>query len=398
MKNLLRNLRQSKHFAFLLFFLLALVPFFVYFLRPDFLANDTYGFLTLICQNNNAVGASGVPLMLFSLLPCNILALKVLLFACCVVSGFFIIKLATLFSPQNGWRASYLLFLSSITILEFAKLEEESFAYPFLFASAYFLFKGLKTGKRLYYIIAFGLLAPAFLLWKGAVFYLIGYGLNIGFILIALVPLILINFEGNKLYWEGLLGQVVRTWVVKEDLPFKFHAHFLLTFGLFGAVLEPLLMPQALFYTALGLASAKFWPLSLPFLAVGLVLLPEKVKELRLVEELPKSAQRLLGHFDLNTTLLVVSLFCVAGLAQSVWLGPPTQDNWDAIDYALSLDVNANNDWGMGYWVRWRGGVTDSFQSPAKQNEFLKGQVVISEEILTCPILRKFGRINVFGC
>ena len=142
---------------YFLFFLLALIPFCAYFLRPDFLANDTYGFLALVCQNNNLVGASGIPLMLFSLLPCNILALKVLLFACCVVSGFFIIKMATLFSPKNGWRACYLLFLSSITILEFCKLEEEAFAFPFLFASVYFLFKGLKTGKRIPYAMAFGL-------------------------------------------------------------------------------------------------------------------------------------------------------------------------------------------------------------------------------------------------
>ncbi len=383
---------------YLIFFLLVLVPFFVYFLRPDFLANDTYGFLLLVCENNNVVGATGLPFLLFSLLPCNILALKVILFGCCVVSGWFIIKMAILFSPKNGWRACYLLFLSSITILEFCKLEEEAFAFPLLFASCYFFFKGLKTGKRLPYFLAFGLLVPAGLLWKGAIFYLIGYGLNLGFILLALSPFFLIVFKGNDLHWRSLLEIVVRGWVVKEDLPFKFHAHFLLTFGLFGAILEPLLMPQALFFTALGLASAKFWPLSLPFLAVGLVLLPEKVEELRLLDELPKRLQGLIKHFGLNTVILIVSLFCVVGLAQSVWLAGPTQNEWSAINFALEIDNNANNDWGLAYFVLWKGGTTSSYQSPNKQQPFLPGQIVITQFDNNCSVLKTFGDVNVVQC
>lgn len=372
-----RGLRAFKirESPFLIFFLLLLIPFTALFLRPDFVGFDTYGFLAITCQNSNVSEAAGIPFIAFRLLPCNFFALKVFLFALCFVSGAAVIKMATLFSPKNGWRASYLLFLSSTTVLEFSKLENDQLAFPLLFVSLYLFFKALKKHDRAAGLDSLGLVFVAAAFWEGAVFYLIGYTLNVGILALFSIPAI-IFFRGK------IVSAVLRTVVVAEDLPFQFHIHFLANFGLLGAMLSPLLLPQAVFFFALGVASAKFWILSLPFLVVGAVLLLERIDRQRL-----------------NEIVFVIAVFSTFGLAQSVWLNPPQPYHWETIDYALEVgDNNINNDWGLGYLVKFRGGETESYMSPGQQQEFSVGQVIVSEQVLECPMLKEFGKAKVYKC
>ena len=359
---------------YLFFFLLLFVPFLAYFLRPDFIGSDPYGFLLLTCQKDNVAGITGIPFIIFSNLPCSFIALKVMLFALAFVSGVFLIKMASLFSKENGWRAGYLIFLSTVLVLDFVKLENEAFAIPFLFASQYFFFKSLKGGTIWDTFFCFGSLVVAGLLWTGAVFYIIAYTLNIALFAIASIPILLI-------YGRNLVATLLGNVGIAEDLPFKFRMHFILNIGLLGALLEPMLMPQAVFFFALGTASARFWILSLPFLVTGGVLLLER--------------------FDkewLNSLVMVLAVVSVLGLAQSVFLNPPQPEQWEAIDYALSIDENINNPWGWGYWVLWRGGKTSSFQSPNNQQAFVSGQVTIVEGESTCPLLKGFRDANVLKC
>ena len=373
-----------KNKPFLLFFFLLLIPFVAYFFRPDFIAMDSYGFLLLTCQNSNVAGISGLPFLLFSALPCNFLVLKGILFLLAFVSGCFVIKLATLFSPENGWKASYFMFLSSVFVLEFAKLENDVFGFVFLFASLYFFFKAMKTEKkpligiRTPMGISLLLLIPAAAFWQGTIFFPIAYTLNFVWIAALSIPIIVF-------FWQQLLGAVIRTRIVAEDLPMKLHSHFVLLLGFLGVVLEPLLLPQAAFFFVLGFLNAKFWILSIPFLTVGMVLLLEKINQ---------------PYRDsLNRILIIVAVFAVFGLAQSILLNPPTQDNWQAIDYALEVgDGNINNDWGMGYWVLWKGGNTESFGSFHRQKEFGGRQVAVTMQETTCPILEEIGNIKIVRC
>lgn len=372
-----RGLRAFKirESPFLIFFLLLLIPFAALFLRPDLVGFDTYGYLAITCQNSNVSEASSMPFIAFRLLPCDFFALKVVLFCLCFVSGAAIIKLARLFSPENGWRASYLVFLSSALVLEFSKLENDQLAFPLLFVSMYLFFKAIKTGDRFAGLDSLMLVFVAAAFWEGAIFFLVGYTLNVGMLALLSIPAIIV-FRGK------IVAAVLRTAVVAEDLPFQFHVHFLANFGLLGAILSPLLMPQALFFFALGVASAKFWILSLPFLIVGMVLLLERVNRQRL-----------------NEIVFVIAVFSAFGLAQSVWLNPPQPYHWEAIDYALEVgDGNINNDWGLGYLVKFRGGETDSYMSPGQQQEFSTGQVVVSEQDLNCSRLEEFGKAKVFKC
>ena len=365
-----------------IFFLLLLVPFGAYFIRPDFVANDTYGTLLLVCQNNNIMGAEGASYLLFSVLPCNFLVLKALLFCLAFVSGYFIIKMATLFNEKNGWRACYLIFLSATLVMEFVKFENEQFAYPIMFASLYFFFHSLKKSNNKTFLLSLALLVPAGLIWGGAIYYLIAYSLHIGIMLLLFVPFILIPFPNNPLYFRTLLGHILRTNIIAEDLPLKFlQSHFILIFGVWGLAFERMLLPSGLFLFLIGAASNKFWILSLPFLLIGII---------RLIDETKVKW--------LHTVFAIVAIILVAGLAQSVWLNPPTQEHWQAIDYALEIDNNINNDWGMGYWVLWKGGTTASYQSMWLQQPDMPKQIRITEFDSNCSPVEEFGRVHVRLC
>ena len=401
------NFNFKKFNPFFILFTLLLIPFIAYFYRPDFIGFDPYGFLLLTCNANNAIGLTGIPLAIFSNLPCNFLILKADLFFLAFISGCFIIKLSQLFSPKQGWRASYLVFLSSVYVLEFSKLENEAFAFPLLFASAYFFFKGLKVvkGSRTNHAIAFALLVLAGLIWKGSIFYLIGYLLNLGFLIIALLPFLAIYFKGNFLYWKILFGHIMGSSLVSEDLPFKFHRHFALNPGIVGAVLNPVLAPQTILYFALGTLSSKYWILSLPFLTVGLVIVHQMLAETTKFKRkhdtfLDKIMEKAINFFEQNHTevFAVIAIFSVIAVSQTILLGEPDSQDWDGIEFALSLDKNVSNSWDLGYWILWKGGQTESFQSPVNQKEFFPGQIAIIREDNNCTTLKSFEDVNVVRC
>ncbi len=401
------NFDFSKYNPYFILFVLLIIPFIAYLYRPDFIGFDPYGFLLLTCNANNAAGLTGITHAIFSNLLCNFITLKIMLFSLAFISGCFIIKTAKLFSPKHGWKASYLIFLSSVYVLEFSKLENEAIAFTILFASLYLFFKGFKIVKnsRKNHLTAFALVILAGLIWKGSIFYLIGYLLNISILIIALLPALTIPFKGNFLYWKSLLENIIGTNNIAENQPFKFHRHFALNPGLIGALLEPLLLPQTLLYFALGTASSKYWILTLPFLTIGMVIIHQKLSQSNKFESkhttfLDKIFQKAINFFETNHSQIfaILSIFTVIAITQSILLNPPQQSDWEPIEYALSIDNNVNNDWSIGYWILWKGGTTQSYQSPQKQTPFFPGQIVVTQQDNNCSNIKTFEDFNVMQC
>ena len=367
---------------YLIFFLLLSIPFTVYAIRPDFAGVDTYGFLLLTCKGNTAAGITGLPKIIFEALPCNFLLLKTMLFFCAYASGCFIIALARLFSKENGGKLAWLLFLSPATVISFIPLENDALGFPFLFAAQFFFYKGLIEKNKGFFVLALGLLGIGFLLWRGAIFYLLGFSLNVIAFWVFSIPIVLF-------YGQTLLGEIFRTNFIQEDLSFQFHYHYALVLGLTGALFNRLLCIQTLFYFALGTIAAKFWILSLPFLAVGLVLGLEKAQAIIIPKQWKINLWQVLG---------IISVFCLAGASQTAWFNEPTTEHWQAINYALSLDNNVNNDFGLGYWILWKEGVTQSYQSPYLERPLEPGQIFISEQDQNCTLLKDFNHAKVYKC
>jgi len=370
---------MKKGAAILLFLALLAIPFSAYLLRPDLIGNDGYGFLLFVCRENNLIGLDGLSFLAFSAIPCSIIAIKALLFGLAAITGCVIIEFAWLFSPKNGWLAAYLLFLTSVFVMEFTIFENDQLAYPLLFCSLLLFFRGIRCEKwkRTNFALCLLCLGIGTLLWNGGVFFLVAYSLTIWLFLIASIPLLL--WKGKELFGLVVFGNNL----ISENQPFQFHMHYLLNFGIMGLLFEPLLLYQGLFFYTLGMAADKFWVLSVPFLIVGMII------------GLEKADKEWLNHI-----VMIVSFITVFGLAQSVWLNPPTQAHWQAIDYAIeAADGNRiGNDWGMGYWVLWAGGDTNSYMSPERQEAFSPGEITVSGQDLNCLPLRRFGPAAVYRC
>jgi hypothetical protein len=178
-----------------------------------------------------------------------------------------------------------------------------------------------------------------------------------------------------------VIGQLTRSKEVLEDLPLKFHVHFVLNIGLAGALLDPVLMPQALLFFMMGVASAKFWILSLPFLTVGMVLLLERLK-------MP----------ELNHLFTVLSIVMLIGVAQSAFLQPPKAEDWEAMETVVESGEEYNNDWGMGYWLMWAGGKTKSYGTLHSQQKFEENQLVVKKKELECTLLKTIGNNRIYRC
>lgn len=367
---------------YIIFFILLCIPFSVYFLRPDLVANDSYGFLLFACTGNNAAGVTGLPFIVFSVLPCNVLLYKCLLFALTFLSGCFLIKLATLFSKKEGWRACYLVFLAPMFVLDFVKLENDVFGYLFVFASLFFFFKSLMVldNSRRNFFISILLVFVGSLFWSGAFFLLLGFSFNVWVLLLFSIPAVLI-------FSSDLIGVVFRDLRVMENAPFQFHYVWLLNFGILSILYNKIIAPQAIFFFMLGVISAKFWMLSIPFLVVGLILILEQFR--------PPTWFKI----DLHEFLAFISIITLVMASQSIWFAPPQPKHWQAIEYALQEgNGKINNDWGMGYWVLWKGGETESFQSPQKAKEIEAGQVYVTELGVSCPTIKEFEGIQVLKC
>jgi len=352
---------------FLILFLISFIPFSFYFLRWDLQGHDSYYYANFVCKSDYPVFQQDfVEEGLFSLMPCDFFLIKVILFVLFFVSVITIAKLGELFNERNGWKAGvFAVGLAPLLLWEFLKFENDQFAFPLLFIATYFFFKYKLTDDRkpLYWCILFLFLGG--LIWKGAIFYLIAFALSSIYLTVIAAffigmffqELIGVLFSFESLVYENafLVGLV---WL------------FLLLTGLYG--IKKVFARQLIASILLLLVNAKFSTQSIPLLAVGVVNYLEDKKK---------------GFADY--------FFYIAFVLALVWgvLGfylPPHPYEWNAIDYALSLDENVSNDWGMGYWIHFRGGSTDDFGHYS--NFRLDDAIVVSDENVNCVKLREFAK------
>jgi len=252
---------------FFLFSTLLFIAFSFYFLRPGLVGADGYGYMVEICEKTDIIKEFNAFNFVVEWFPCSFLAAKSVLFFLSLVSGYFIIKIATLFSPNNGWRASYLVFASPLFLLEAVKFENDQFAYPIMFASLYLFFKGRR-------FLALALLVFAGMFWQGAIYYLIGFGLQ--WLALGLIELALFSIPKTPFTWTTILGNIIRTKTIMEDASFTALKYwFILTVGIIGIFREKKILPMAAFTIIIGVASLKLAPLALPFLVIGMVKLLE---------------------------------------------------------------------------------------------------------------------------
>lgn len=381
---------------------LCIVPFLFYFARPDLFGTDTYYFYAVACGNAKA---SSIPLIsefVFSVMPCDFNAFKITSFLLLVSAVLIVSFMGSLFNKEFGWLAGVFLFLNSLTVLEFARLEDDTLAYPFLFAAMMLFLLGIRESKNAYKLCALGLVLLSGLIWKGAFVYLVGFSLSFT---PALIVLILVFFFVIK-NLSGAINAFYTNFEVLENLPIIGLAYQLfLLIGFLGV--KAFFVVQLVFFAFLAFINAKFGVHLSPILALGLVFVIQKVFARPEIKAFPEHPVR-----KWLVPVVLIYAFVIAGATGWLILNQfPTASQTEAVQFAVeqSGNVNMSNDWSYGYWIIAYGGETRTFgggwpiYNDSNVNRFLLTEN--PKPVKSCRVLKEWKRggfdnadIRVYDC
>ena len=134
----------------------------------------------------------------------------------------------------------------------------------------------------------------------------------------------------------------------------------------------------------IGIYSAKFLFLSLPFLAIGAANLAKNSQNMR--------------YFIGGLAIAFILIYPITFANQ-----PPTQSTWEAINY-LKENFNESeisNEWSYGYWMEFKGIPTTHKGGWAPAFDY--NQVVLDHNLPTNGLcdpepLKQFGDVNIYDC
>jgi hypothetical protein len=345
---------------------------------------DSYYYLNAVCVKDILRNEPPLSQIIFSLLPCNLPLIKILLFFCCFFSSITLALTGEIYSKKHGWKAGFLGFLSPYFFFEFMKFENDQLAYPFLFAATYFFLKSFQEKKLLNQSIAAGLLLFSALIWPGTLVYIIILAFLPGIFLLAAIPVLVVGWKTLADYVIGWAGEVAE------------NAH-LIAIGLYGSLTVGILgwikqgkLQLELFIPGtiallLGIWNAKWGFFAVPFLAVGFVSFLDRLSEKwAWIEKL----------FE----IVIVGIILISFVF--ILIKPPTTEEHQVAQYAVSLaDGNTiQNDWDLGYLIKWYGGKTNSYGGNFNDSPFGQPGITVTYQTLNCTLLKSMGGRNVYRC
>lgn len=385
-----------KKLRIFLLFLVAFLAFSSYFQREGLIGYDSYAFLNETCNDNypHSPRNDSTPLanLLFSLLPCNILVIKIVLFLSFFASILIISKTGEYIHEEIGWLAGMFLFLSPHFAQFFLKFENEQFAVPLLFLGILYLIKADQTPERIpwmnvqqfvqslkfmYRLIAIELFIIASMIWGGGGFIILGLGLMFWWTFFLTWPILLY-------YGKQLFSAVGSSGVIAENAPgLGIVSLLFLIYGFFFPVLPPL----TYFLGFIAFLNGKYTILVIPLLALSMI----NILRLPLFE----------GMWRVATTVAVVMGI---GLAfTSIEMAPPKEFEWQAVDYSISLHEETGkpilNEFNLGYLYDYRGYLSNNYAGyNPRWLDNIEGNIVVTVQDLPCPIRHEFGIAKVYEC
>ena len=380
------NILSKKQVATI--FLMALIPFTIYtFIRPELRGFDSYAFLTQACGQFEVIGTPLIANAILTTIPCNIIAIKGVLFLLFFATLLGIGSLGELFHKEKGWLAALFSFLSPILLFEATKFENDQFATPILIWATYFFYKARITKQKKYDLICLSLLIIASQIWQGTIYFLLAFAIS-SFIIA--IPGILATI----LYFQKLISSTLPSNLVTETQPI---AGLAMLWGLsFGFSLLPLMMyPQAAIFLLLMVLQIKFAWFIAPLLSVGILLFYTNQKLANYKIKTHNIGQVVQG------SLLTIAIAGVVVWGFALSGHPPHSYTWEAVEYAIDQSPNGKvfNDWDLGYFIIHKDG-TPSQYGGGRQYAFSKGIVITKKEQPSenCQLLKQFNKLLVYDC
>lgn len=351
----------NNKYKFLIFVLVFVIPSLLFLITPGFFGYDSYYYASLVCNpDHNHYQSNGLRSMaeelVFGLLPCSEIFLKLVLIACFSFSLMAIYLIGELAYKGMGFLT---VLFSSITNILFTKsffLENDAFALPFLFFGLFFF---LKSRKKLFWI------APCListcigvLLWGGGIYYLWFFSL----LNFYLWPVFLYL---SYLFGLDLLANLMPQMQIFESnfllslmflMYYVFWIAFVKNYDFFERNLFALLL-------IVGILSPKLLVLAIPFLALFLV---------KVFQDFGKKREVLIWY------AIIMVLIALLGFLpfDAVKIGPKYYEHQAVLDtIELSQDLNKSfvNDWSLGH-LFWFYGAETSFHSGFPNPDYENGE------------------------
>ena len=369
------------HKQIAIIFILAAIPFAFYtILRPDLVGYDSYAFYSQACGKFTLQGTPLLADFVLKNIPCNIYAIKGMLFLLFYATLLGIGSLGTLFHKKKGYLAALFSFLAPTLFFHAIRLENDQLAYPILIWATYFYYKSRLTKQKKYDLYALGLVILAAGFWQGAIYFLIAFAITS---IIFTIPAI----TTITIYWKQLINQTIPNAKVNEAQSIIGLSHiFGLAFGF--AMLPTILYPQTMIFLILLLLRQKFAWMITPLLSIGILMFYVN----------PKLDKTKWTSFA-KSVLISAAICCMVAWGLSVSEQAPHSHTWNAIDYALEqTDDNVlQNDWDLGYFIMYKNGIPLQYGG-GKQFEFKKGIGITKFDQNNCVTLKEFDDLNVVEC
>ena len=363
-------------------FLLCLIAWLPYFLlRPDIVGFDSYAYLTGLCQTTNFFWFDSAHIASFfalSWLPCNFLAIKIVLFTCFVS---FVAGLAFLAYQINKkywfWSVLVTIGLSPVALFTFTTLENDQIALPFIAWGFALLFLTQKKFK----LLSIPLFVIAGLLWNGTA--LLVLSLTPTFLFLSPLSLTIIYTQWHKIVYLFVRLNVSENMVYNFALFGVLPIFFLFVFKNKRIGLSTIILLVFCFF------NTQFIILLLPFVLIGVCHAFEML-------EAKKAWQQI-------NLLKILSIICLLGFGFMVLVQSPTQSDWLAVNKSIELAKDNNvplyNDWETGYWVLFNGWDTDSFGGGKNPDYFDLDRpfVGLTKKHLDCSVVFEES-YNVYLC
>jgi len=392
----------EEHKKLLVLVLVFFIPSGFYLLSQNIVGYDSYFFLNKICvPENGHYNLTGnvhvAQNIVLSFLPCDLFLIKLLIVALFAFSLFVFYLIGEETKKGYGWPMLLFLGITPLFTLEYFKLENETFAFPFLFLSLYCFIKYLNRKKTVFMALSIVTIIISSFFWLGSFFYILIYALMQPLILVLFIPLYVVGF--NNIFMPILSNSfgILSTLAPKLGIVENSFFYGLIYSGIYVYFLREnkqhnypyllMFLPMAL----IGTLNPKYFILAVPFFALAMCWLVENTKN--------------------SSWILVMAVILNLGFAISympigfVGKAPKTfevQGVKDLIDLNRSLDKPIANDWGLGHMVWFYGGQTEMHSGPPGEGDWnMEKQVnrvtlTYNKVSKNCVLLNEYGW-NPFG-
>lgn len=369
-----------KKLDYFLIFLVAAIPFIIYMTNPLIVGADSYFYVNQVCGITEQSDYTILFSTLIHFFECDFLFFKMFMFVMwfgCLVA---MAKIGELYDKERGVEAAFIMAGLTLFVLSFFTFENDIVGYFFFFISFFYLIKYDKLGNKFDLILSIIFIIVSGLFWNGAIYWLAVYPIFwIGFLPIAAYMIFmnlsrfLFFIDANRAIAEHAMWISVIYWgltvlflygIVKTDR--KIVASFLI------------LCIPALFVV-------KLYVLCIPFIVL---ITFNAIRSLRV------------DKTTVFSSLLMLALMASAFWGMQSYNNFPTVDDQFVIEAALEVDLNIQNVFGPGYFIKYLGGSPSSSGSLGENDYVCKG-VVIERSFLedcNCPIFAEKGTLLAKKC